>query len=248
MPLDVLGRTRATLSGSAGQVTRERFLIFKSARDGDWQLQFSVMNEEYLVSTGHHPVLNTSLPFVHTARRSYRLSGPVRLWDRDGGSVSLAPLWELSRTLSFRGRRSRNKVSVGEPAEGSFWKKLCMLGSVASRSFRRARLCGRRVHIWNNAFTSYKIDSGFKPWHTTRSGGCLGSHIDEERSKTRYVLRFAELVSHRIFERMLRSWEIPRARLFECPFWRINSCFLICLARWHSHARTSVCVCVCSSC
>ena len=27
---------------------------------------------------------------------------------------------ELSQTLSLRGRRSRNKVSVGEPAEGSF--------------------------------------------------------------------------------------------------------------------------------
>ena len=31
---------------------------------------------------------------------------------------------------------------------------------------------------------------------TTHGGGCLGSHIDEERSKMRYVLRFAELVSH----------------------------------------------------
>ena len=78
------------------------------------------MNEEYLVSAGHHPALNTSLPFVHTARRSYRLSGPVRLWDLSGKSVSLFLLGKLSRTLSFRGRRSRNKVSVGEPAEGSF--------------------------------------------------------------------------------------------------------------------------------
>ena len=123
MPLDVLGRTRATLSGSAGQVARECFLIFKSARDGDWRLQFSVMNEEYLVSAGHHPALNTSLPFVHTARRSYRLSGPVRLWDLGGKSVSLFLPGELSRTLSFRGRRSRNKVSVGEPAEGSFVRR-----------------------------------------------------------------------------------------------------------------------------
>ena len=81
MPLDVLGRTRATLSGSAGVDARKRFLIPKSARDGDRRLQFSVLNEEYLVSVGHHPTLNTSLPFVHTARRSYRLSGPVRSWD-----------------------------------------------------------------------------------------------------------------------------------------------------------------------
>ena len=35
MPLDVLGRTRATLSGSTGEDARERFLTSKSARDGD---------------------------------------------------------------------------------------------------------------------------------------------------------------------------------------------------------------------
>ena len=78
MPLDVLGRTRATLSGPTGEDVRKRFPISKSARAGDRGLQLSLLNEEYLVSTGHHPVLNTSLPFVHTARRSYRLSGPVR--------------------------------------------------------------------------------------------------------------------------------------------------------------------------
>ena len=61
---------------------REHFPISKSARAGDRGLQLSLLNEEYLVSTGHHPVLNTSLPFVHTARRSYRLSGPVNNSDR----------------------------------------------------------------------------------------------------------------------------------------------------------------------
>ena len=81
MPLDVLGRTRATLSGPTGEDARERFPIPKSARAGDRGLQFSLLNEEYLVSVGHQPALNTSLPFVHTARRSYRLSGPVRTWD-----------------------------------------------------------------------------------------------------------------------------------------------------------------------
>ena len=36
------------------------------------------MNEEFLVSTSHQLVLITSLPFVHTARRYYRLDGLVR--------------------------------------------------------------------------------------------------------------------------------------------------------------------------
>ena len=37
-----------------------------------------------------------------------------------------------------------------------------------------------------------------------RSGGWLGSHIDEERSELWNVMRIAELVNHRIFERTLR--------------------------------------------
>ena len=30
----------------------------------------------------HQFIVITSLPFVHTARRSYRLSDPVNTWDR----------------------------------------------------------------------------------------------------------------------------------------------------------------------
>ena len=120
MPLDVLGRTRATLNGSMGKVVRKHDLISKSVRAGDRSLQLSFLNEEYLVSVSHHLTLNTSLPFVHTARRSYRLSVPVRLWESWVDCVSQTARFELSQTLSLRGRRSRNKVSVGEPAEGSF--------------------------------------------------------------------------------------------------------------------------------
>ena len=35
------------------------------------------MNEEFLVIAVHQTAMTTSLPFVHTARRSYRLNGPV---------------------------------------------------------------------------------------------------------------------------------------------------------------------------
>lgn len=120
MPLDVLGRTRATLNGSMGKEVRKRDLISKSVRAGDRSLQLSFLNEEYLVGASHHLAPNTSLPFVHTARRSYRLSGPVRLWEGWMDCVSQTIRSELSQTLLLRGRRSRNKVSVGEPAEGSF--------------------------------------------------------------------------------------------------------------------------------
>ena len=40
------------------------------------------MNEEFLVNASHQLALITSLPFVHTARRTYRLNGPVNSSDR----------------------------------------------------------------------------------------------------------------------------------------------------------------------
>jgi hypothetical protein len=43
------------------------------------------MNEEFLVSASHQLALITSLPFVHTARRYYRLNGLVRPPDRLAG-------------------------------------------------------------------------------------------------------------------------------------------------------------------
>jgi hypothetical protein len=89
-------------------------------RDGDRLLQLLIFNEEFLVKACHQRALITSLPFVHTARRSYRLNDPVRPPDcgNAAGSPAAMPR-EAVQTLSFRGRRSRNKVSVGEPAEGS---------------------------------------------------------------------------------------------------------------------------------
>ena len=40
-----------------------------------------ILNEEFLVNANHQFALITSLPFVHTARRTYRLNGPVKRWD-----------------------------------------------------------------------------------------------------------------------------------------------------------------------
>ena len=61
----------------------------------------------------------TSLPFVHTARRYYRLNVLVRSLDCLVGGLNLLAGWEDDQTVAFRGSKSRNKVSVGEPAEGS---------------------------------------------------------------------------------------------------------------------------------
>ena len=86
MPLDVLGRTRATLMHSTSLQPWSIGLgnLLKLHRDGDRSLQLLIFNEEFLVSASHQLALTTSLPFVHTARRYYRLDGPVRISDRDG--------------------------------------------------------------------------------------------------------------------------------------------------------------------
>ena len=75
MPLDVLGCTRATLMRSTSVLPAPEGVgnLVKAHRDGDRLLQFLIFNEEFLVSASHQLALITSLPFVHTARRSYRL-------------------------------------------------------------------------------------------------------------------------------------------------------------------------------
>ena len=57
--------------------------LLKVHRARDRLLQLLVFNEEFLVSANHQFALITSLPFVHTARRSYRLVVPVNNSDRE---------------------------------------------------------------------------------------------------------------------------------------------------------------------
>jgi hypothetical protein len=86
MPLDVLGRTRATLMHSASARKpwpRGLGNLLNVHRDRDRLLQLLILNEEFLVNADHQSALITSLPFVHTARRTYRLNGPVKPRDCD---------------------------------------------------------------------------------------------------------------------------------------------------------------------
>jgi hypothetical protein len=57
-------------------------------------LQLLIFNEEFLVSASHQLALIMSLPFVHTARRSYRLSDPVN--DSDCARAEMFQAWEVS--------------------------------------------------------------------------------------------------------------------------------------------------------
>lgn len=83
MPLDVRGCTRATLSGSSGAhpALTDAGNPLNPTRDRDRGLKLFPMNEEFPVSAVHQLALIKSLPFVHTARRYYRLDGLVRSLD-----------------------------------------------------------------------------------------------------------------------------------------------------------------------
>ena len=82
MPLDVLGRTRATLThASSLPCPKGLGNLVNVCRDRDRLLQLLILNEEFLVNASHQLVLITSLPFVHTARRTYRLNGSVKISD-----------------------------------------------------------------------------------------------------------------------------------------------------------------------
>ena len=65
----------------AYNLRRKAWVILKLCRDGDRLLQLLILNEECLVSASHQLALITSRPFVHTARRSYRLGVLVNRWD-----------------------------------------------------------------------------------------------------------------------------------------------------------------------
>ncbi len=86
MPLNVLSRTRATMTLSISIRWSERILanLFSECRARDRSLQLWILNEEFLVSTSHQLVLITSLQNVHIARRLLRLSKLVSLPDRVG--------------------------------------------------------------------------------------------------------------------------------------------------------------------
>ena len=86
MPLDVRGCTRATLKASACALSvpclKRPGNPLNRLRAWDRDLQLSPLNEEFPVGASHQLASITSLPFVHTARRSYRLDDLLTTSDR----------------------------------------------------------------------------------------------------------------------------------------------------------------------
>jgi hypothetical protein len=77
--------------------------LLNARRDGARFLQLLIFNEESLVCAVHQTAQNASLPFVHTASRTYRLDDPARCLElRLLAQVGLCD--EAPQTLSSRGR------------------------------------------------------------------------------------------------------------------------------------------------
>ena len=90
MPLDALGRTRATLTEPASTSPRPKGLgnLVKLCRAGDGALQLSLFNEECLVSASHQLALITSLAFDFYRMRGVRYQS-FHKWENDFEKVSL---------------------------------------------------------------------------------------------------------------------------------------------------------------
>jgi hypothetical protein len=83
MPLDVLGRTRATLTESTSSSPWPKGLgnLVKLCRAGDRALQLLLFNEEFLVGASHQLVPITSLKVFYPAGTLSALkAATARLW------------------------------------------------------------------------------------------------------------------------------------------------------------------------
>ena len=125
-------------------------------------MQFLVFNEEFLVNASHQLALITSLPFVHTARRSYRLDESMSLSESGVETTSVVEtLPKVMQICSSRGRRSRNKVSVGEPAEGSL--TLLTIRDVYSNQTSVCMLCIYKIFLLRRLFENILQQSKLGP-------------------------------------------------------------------------------------
>ena len=132
MPLDVLGRTRATLTKSASMSYADR--CGESCETSScWGLIFEILDHERGIPSKRKSAACVDyVPALCTHRPSLL---PIEWFSEDSGSSPDAQQWacgwgEAVQTVSFRGSKSRNKVSVGEPAEGSLPMYVWSLTSV----------------------------------------------------------------------------------------------------------------------
>src|SRR6187402_1006612 len=119
------------------------------------------------------------------AQRGFR-TGPGRV-------ATLTQDWKVVQTWSFRGSKSRNKVSVGEPAEGSLQRtspaRVTLQPYVNYTFVALASRSGHRLHAGvcspEDPELCLYMSSEYYIIVKTFNNGSLGSGIDEERSEMR---------------------------------------------------------------
>ena len=133
------------------------------------------------------PALCTHRPSLLPIEWSGELFGPwQRLW------FAKLMLGEDTQTLLFRGRRSRNKVSVGEPAEGSFAQNVWTPSFIFESRAEDAPITSFSLRLLDADIWISELWSKI-----SFRGRCLGSSSDEERSEMRFTTwtaKFRELL------------------------------------------------------
>ena len=104
---NVLGYTRHTVVGTMGRNSERRSKSPKSDRSSNRGLQLILVKLEWLVIASHYLAVNVSLLLAHTARQVTRI---FFRWGSGLCQIRIEGVW---------GGLSRNKVSVGEPADRS---------------------------------------------------------------------------------------------------------------------------------
>ena len=134
MPLDVLGCTLHWCHSTSFITLPEKsWVICNVHRDGDRSLQLWNFNEEFLVSASHQLVLITSLPFVHIARRSCRLSDSVNNSEIDLFSFAEHVFRSLANLITQEEWEVVQRFPWVKPAEGSFTHSNVIFVHVALR-------------------------------------------------------------------------------------------------------------------
>jgi hypothetical protein len=130
----------------------------KLHRDGDRLLQLLIFNEECLVSASHQLALITSLPFVHTARRSYRLDVLVKRLDWRQPAVTLTVAEKFVKPSHLEEGEVVTRFPFAAPCRSLSRPKGCSprldrtkttseLKALVTREPNRALCCGDTVKL-----------------------------------------------------------------------------------------------------
>ena len=213
MPLDVLGCTRATLMWPQSMnLAWGSWVIFEIT--SWWGLVIAIFDLERGIPSNLESSAHADyVPALCTHRPSLLpIEWSGEYFRRMFNSVCCVLHADTLWTVSLRGRRSRNKVSVGEPAEGSFACKcdVCLGTFVPTL----AALCVSML-VMPCFLALYYIMLHSFHYFSFVSDGCLGSRTHEGGSELCWTWWLADLSELLIPEfRNMRLVHVERSTFF----------------------------------